>query len=79
MSDTEGKSSLTCLLAIAEAEASKLEDENDRLRTENSELWELVCDMALWLPKPIPYEFPISNKFKKYMRKMGIVVGDYDE
>lgn len=32
MSDTKGKSSLTCLLAIAEAEASKLEAENDELR-----------------------------------------------
>ena len=32
MSETEGKASLTCLLAIAEAEASKLEAENDELR-----------------------------------------------
>ena len=32
MSETEGKASLTCLLAIAEIEASRLEAENEKLR-----------------------------------------------
>ena len=32
MGETKGKASLTCLLAIAEAEASELEAENGRLR-----------------------------------------------
>lgn len=39
MSETEGKASLTCLLAIAEVEASELE-------AENAKLLELVRVMA---------------------------------
>lgn len=40
MSETKGKASLTCLLAIAEVEASKLEDENDTMRQQLADVTE---------------------------------------
>ena len=43
--DTTGEGNLACLLAIAEVEALKLEDENDKLR-------ELVWDMWFYITEP---------------------------
>lgn len=40
MSDTDGKASLTCLLAIAEVEASTLEEENDTMRHQLADVTE---------------------------------------
>ena len=45
MGETDGKDSLTCLLAIAEAEASKLEEENAKLRELVADMWnEGMCE-----------------------------------
>jgi hypothetical protein len=46
MSETEGKASVTCLLAIAEAEASKLEDENAKLLEQGARLFDKTLELG---------------------------------